>query len=107
MQTTLNNGVEPPMRALYIHFHCAKVNGKSPIVAKMEAATAAANAAAEGGSGPSEINEDAGLIDPSGNEVNTQLEALDMNSLQFTNEKTQEVYVSFNMYIYLLKFLTW
>ncbi|KAF3320851.1 hypothetical protein FCM35_KLT14985 [Carex littledalei] len=30
--TELNNGKQPPMRALFIHLHCAKENGKSPIV---------------------------------------------------------------------------
>ena len=90
------------MRALYIHLHCAKENGKSPIVAKLEAAAAAAEAAATAAaleSGPSAMNDADVVIDPSRDEANTQLEVLDINSLRFTNEKTQAVYVSYNMYI--------
>lgn len=88
------------MRALYIHLHCAKENGKSPIVAKLEAAAAALE------SGPSAMNDADGVIDPSRDEANEQLEALDINSLRFTNDKTQAVYVSYNMLINLLKFHT-
>lgn len=94
------------MRALFIHLHCAKENGKSPIVAQMEAAAAAAAvtaAAAAVESGPADLNEANGVIDPSTTEANTQLEALDIASLHFTNEQTQSVYVSGNLYIYLLK----
>ncbi|KAF3326481.1 Plant transposase (Ptta/En/Spm family) [Carex littledalei] len=104
--TELNNGKQPPMRALFIHLHCAKENGKSPIVAQMEAAAAAAAvtaAAAAVESGPADLNEANGVIDPSTTEANTQLEALDIASLHFTNEQTQSVYASGNLYIYLLK----
>ncbi|KAF3336028.1 hypothetical protein FCM35_KLT20535 [Carex littledalei] len=108
--TALNNGKKPPMRALYIHLHCAKEDGKSPIVAQMEAAAAAAAAAAAVTAAAAAVesrpvypNEANGVIDPSTDEANTQLESLDINSLQFTNDQTQAVYVSDNMYIYSLK----
>ena len=97
------------MRALYIHLHCAKENGKSPIVAKMEAANAAAEAAAASAtleSGPAGEHDANGVIDPSRNEANTHLEALEIDSLKFTNDNTQAIYVSGNLYIYSLKFHT-
>jgi hypothetical protein len=90
------------MRALFIHLHCAKENGKPPIVAKMEAANAAAAVALE--SGPAEGHDANLIIDPNRNEATTQLEALDIDSLKFTNEKTQEVYVSGNLYCFSLIF---
>jgi len=78
------------MTELYLHLHCRRQNGKSPIVARMEAAST--------GAGPTENSDANVLMDTSTEESNCTIEALDINSLQFTNRKTQAVYVSCNMF---------
>jgi hypothetical protein len=69
------------------------------LLQKLETAAAATAAAADADSSAavgSEINDANGVINPSTNEADTQLDALDINSLKFTNSKSQEVYVSCN-----------
>lgn len=91
MEAKLNKGKDPTMRDLFIHLHCRRDSkGKSPIVAKLEAAAEAEKLRAE-----QMENADAiGLMDPSTEEIPTGIEELDVNSLQFTNTRTKSIYVS-------------
>lgn len=79
------------MRDLFIHLHCRRDSkGKTPIVAKLEAAAEAEKLRAE-----QMENADAiGLMDPSTEEIPTGIEDLDVNSLQFANNRTESIYVS-------------
>jgi len=75
------------MEDLYIHIHCARENGISPVVAQMESA----------GECVSQNNENLdsnGLVNPTNEESSGHLHEFDINSLQFTNKKTEQVYVS-------------
>lgn len=91
MEAQLKKGQDPTMRELFIHLHCRRDSqGKSPIVAKLEAAAAAEKLRAE-----QMENADAiGLINPSTEEIPTGTEELDVNTLQFNNTKTEAIYVS-------------
>lgn len=92
VETKLRKGKEPSKVQLYAHLHCSKVNGKSPIVAQIEAAMKAAEANTEftDGNGPMESITD---------ESCTEIPDLDVNSLHFTNTDSQAVYVSCITYI--------
>ena len=90
VETTLNKGKEPTIEELYIHIHCRPENGKSPVVARIESALLADSATNENGDGN-------GLMDPTSEETTTQVQDFDISSLQFTNTKSQAVYVSCNI----------
>ncbi|KAF3330251.1 hypothetical protein FCM35_KLT03605 [Carex littledalei] len=95
----LKNGEDPTMRELYIHLHCRRDNGKSPIETQLEAATPVQ-------SGPAEITDENGVMDPNTEEIPRVIEELDVNSLQFPNTRIKAVYVSCTMYINLLNLNT-
>ncbi|KAF3338438.1 RING/U-box superfamily protein [Carex littledalei] len=95
----LKNGEDPTMRELYIHLHCRRDNGKSPIETQLEAATPVR-------SGLAEITDDNGVMDPNTEEIPRVIEELDVNSLQFPNTRIKAVYVSCTMYINLLNLNT-
>lgn len=98
MEAKLNKGKDPTMRDLFIHLHCRRDSkGKSPIVAKLEAAAEAEKLRAEQMELRAEQMENAdaiGHMDPSTEEIPTGIEELDVNSLQFTNTRTKSIYVS-------------
>jgi hypothetical protein len=98
VEAKLNKGKDPTMRELYIHLHCRRDSkGKSPIVLQLEAAAETENLWEEQIELRAEQmeNTDAiGLIDPSTEEISTGTTELDVNSLQFTNTRTESIYVS-------------
>ncbi|KAF3340725.1 hypothetical protein FCM35_KLT09569 [Carex littledalei] len=95
----LKNGEDPTMRELYIHLHCRRDNGKSPIETQLEAAMPVRSV-------PAEITDDNGVMDPNTEEIPRVIEELDVNSLQFPNTRIKAVYVSCTMYINLLNLNT-
>ncbi|KAF3320226.1 hypothetical protein FCM35_KLT01501 [Carex littledalei] len=95
----LKNGEDPTMRELYIHLHCRRDKGKSPIETHLEAVKARQ-------SGPAEITDDNGVMDPNTEEIPRVTEELDVNCLQFPNTRIKAVYVSCPMYINFLNLNT-
>ncbi|KAF3336794.1 hypothetical protein FCM35_KLT19380 [Carex littledalei] len=85
----LKNGEDPTMRELYIHLHCRRDNGKSPIETQLEAATPVRSV-------PAEITDDNGVMDPNTEEIPRVIEELDVNSLQFPNTRIKAVYEKVN-----------
>jgi hypothetical protein len=98
VEANLNKGKDPTMRELFIHLHCRRDSeGKSPIVAKLEAAAEAEKLRVAQMELRAEQMENAdaiGLMDPSTEEIPTGIEELDLNSLQFANTRTKSIYVS-------------
>lgn len=90
----MRKGKEPSKVQLYAHIHCAKVNGKSPIVAQIEAAMKAAE-------GNNEITDGNGPMESITEESCVEIPDLDVNSLHFPNTDSQAVYVSCIIYIAL------
>jgi len=91
----LRNGKEPSKIQLYAHIHCRKVNGKSPVVAQIEAAMQTVS----GTEGDNENSDGNGLRDSITGEICTEIPDLDISTLHFTNAESQGVYVSCFIYI--------
>lgn len=100
METTLLKGRKPTMEELYIHIHCERENGVSPVVAQISTDE-------EGVEGVSEIVENSdgnGGMNPTADGTSGQVRELDINSLKFTNKKKEQVFVSTNLITILLFF---
>lgn len=78
------------MEDLYIHIHCARENGVSPVMAQLSTATEDAP----------EIVENSDGVIPAVDETSRQVHEFDINSLQFTNLRKEEVYVSTSLLVY-------
>ncbi|XP_078169521.1 uncharacterized protein LOC144563938 [Carex rostrata] len=85
MLTNLNNGNEPTMEDLYIHMHCARENGVSPVVAQIKASENSSIAINENSDGNGGVN-------PTADKTSEQVHEYDINSLQFTSTRKEEVY---------------
>lgn len=89
------------MEDLYIHIHCARENGVSPVVAQKGTVE----------EGVTEINVDSdvnGGADPTADETSGQVHEFDINTLQFTNQRKEKVYVSGILQAYsFLKTILW
>ncbi|KAF3334975.1 Plant transposase (Ptta/En/Spm family) [Carex littledalei] len=83
--TTLNKGKKPTMEDLYIHMHCARENGVSPVVAQI-------NAADKSVTGINEQSDGNGGVNPTADETSGQVQEYDINSLQFTTARKEQVY---------------
>ncbi|KAF3341194.1 Plant transposase (Ptta/En/Spm family) [Carex littledalei] len=81
----LLNGTEPTKEQLYLHTHCKLPNGKSPVLAQIEASIAAA-------SQPTDDGDSNGLVNQSNAGTTIQDNPFDVNSFQFTNKRAQDVY---------------
>ena len=82
------------MEDLYIHMHCARENGVSPVVAQI-------NAAEESVTEINEDNDGNGGVNPTTDETSEQVHKYDINSLQFTSTRKKEVYVSLILLVYI------
>lgn len=87
METILFKGKKPTMEDLYIHIHCARQNGVSPVVAQLSAAE-------ESEIQITENSESHGGVNPAAEETSASHHEFDVNSLQFTNHKKEKAYVS-------------
>lgn len=81
------------MEDLYIHIHCARENGVSPVMAQLSAANVEMTDNMENTDG------DGGAI-PTGSETTMEVHEFDINSLQFTNQNKKDVYVSTIFIVY-------
>lgn len=87
------NGTEPTKEQLYLHTYCKLTNGKSPVVAQVEASIRATSQTTDNGDGT-------GLVNPS-SEGTTIVEdnPFDIISLNFSNERAQQIYVSISLHL--------
>lgn len=83
----MNKGKKPTMEELYIHIHCARENGISPVVAQIAAAEESVTEITENIDGNEGVN-------PTANEKSGQVYEYDINSLKFTDENKEKIYVS-------------
>ncbi|KAF3328947.1 Plant transposase (Ptta/En/Spm family) [Carex littledalei] len=81
--TKLFNGRKPTMEDLYIHMHCARENGVSPVVAQISTAK-------EGVAEDNENSDGNREVDPSCQESTMEF---DINTLQFTNTEKENIYM--------------